>query len=148
MTWSQKLATQREMRSKGAALIYDRMKILLEVFKDEEFLNHCMERERNAADLLDEEVADTCTDFLSLKCVIEYFPDKAIWQKERLDQLVAKSLEMRRKKDNKETHHAVPSWKERYTELKKKFDSLEHEHAILRVRFEEVSRIIEMQSAH
>lgn len=147
MTWSQKLATQRELRSKGAAMIYDRMKILLEVYKDDEFLNHCVELERNAADVLDDEVADTCADFLSLKCAMDYFPEKSQWQKERLDQLVAKSLEMRRKKD-KDTHHAVPSWKERYTELKKKFDALEHDHSILKVRFEEVSRIFEMQASH
>lgn len=147
MSWTQKLAAQRDLRSKGAAMIWERMKILMEVYKDDEFLGHCEENERNAIDLLDDEVADTCTDFLSLKATIECFPDQAQWQRERLDQLVAKAIEMRRKKDARD-REPVPSWKERYLELKKKFDALEHDHELLRVRFDEVSRIFELQATN
>lgn len=91
LSWSQKISKARILRSKGAALNFERIAILAEVYRDEEFLAEHGELE--ALSLLDEEVADLCADFKTLLSVYERFPRKTDWENKPLQKLVAQVLD-------------------------------------------------------
>lgn len=88
-TWSQKLAAARVLRGKGAALLYDRLVLLREVFNDAAYRADCATRKINPEDELTDEVADTCAGFVVLMQTLEKFPDRQVWQRKSLAKLVA-----------------------------------------------------------
>lgn len=137
--WSQKLAEQRAMRVKGAEMVWERTKLLIAVYEDDEFLAHCEYIEKDPIAVLDEELADTCATFTALRLVLKKFPAKQQWKEKRLDQLVVATLDDRKNKDtDRETR---PTWKEKYQELERKYNMLLRQHEILEARFEEVTRM-------
>jgi len=159
--WSQSIAKARELRRKGAGLLWDRVKILIGVYKDSDFLAHCDSLDRNAEDVLDDELSDTCSEFLPLKITMEYFPEKNDWLNTKIDVLRAKAEEMCKKSrhDGEEITRDRPSWKERYMELKRKYDAsqiewqlkhdaLQKSHDVMEARFEELSKVLQFQATH
>lgn len=148
MSWSQRIADHRKLKTKGAEMLWDRIKILCEVYKDDEFLEHCRSIEANPEDVLDEEVDDTCATFLSLKAALDTFPDKHKWSRDGVSKVLAEAEELRRKKDrSEEGGERRPTWKDKYQELKKAYDRMERDHTILTARFEELTKVLELQNS-
>lgn len=136
--WGRKLAKARQLRSEGAGLVYDRVKLLCEVYSDAEFIEHCRGLDQNPEDILDDEVGDLCANFLTLRAVLDHFPDRESWEGERLDVMVAKIREKEQEERAARRPQDTPrmSWKERAQGLEKENDRLKGELARLQTSFD------------
>lgn len=96
-SWKSRMTQVQNLRKRSASLVYDRVVLLVDVYRDEEFLTDEGLDELSAANRLDDELADVCAGFLELKAVLEFYPDRKQWEGRRLDLIVAEVLEAERK---------------------------------------------------
>ena len=128
--WKEKLAQVKNLRKRSASLVYDRVVLLVDVYADEEFLTDEGLDDLSAADRLDEELADVCADFLSLKAVLEFYPNCKQWEGRRLDLIVAEVKEAERKQ-----HEATREPRSKTTRITKvQFEHLTREREALTVQ--------------
>lgn len=145
-TWSQKLAETRHLKSKGAALVYDRVKLYQEIYRDDEYIADCDQREVNPEDELNEECGDLCCGVLVLFQVLKTFPAKDEWQRRRLEHMVAEVVE-RNKRERTATANNRKAWKTMYEEAISEARRLQRENELLTARLEELERVLKVQAA-
>jgi hypothetical protein len=137
--WEQKMNQQRELRKRGSEVLYERVHLLVEVYNDIRFREWCEECKVVDLDYLDEEVSDVATNFLTLKAVLDTYPDVESWKKHNIRDLLAEALSAS-KSDRKEREKI--SWKERCL-------AAERECERLRAELELTQKILEKtQFAH
>jgi len=79
-TYVKKLERADDLRRKGATLLWERVKLLVEVFDDDDWRQHVgLVYEKDLAAVLDEKVDDTGFDFLQVYYLFKHFPEKEQW---------------------------------------------------------------------
>lgn len=145
-TWTQKIAQHDSLAMEGAGLLYDRVKLLMEVHDDPEFRSDMQAREQDVYEFLDQKVGDTGQPYLVLVAVMDEFPDKRQWQGQLLQRMIAEIMERDREKRVADTVKGErTSWKQLYEELKQRYDGAIRENEILRARLDEVERLVGKQ---
>lgn len=104
MSYKQKLAEARKLIKTGCLALYDRVSVLIDVFNDREFrVAEGLEDDGKAADYLTEGyLPDTDWDFLNLRALMEFAPNREKWGGGKLKRLYAEMIEARRKANTKE----------------------------------------------
>ncbi len=128
--WKKKLAQAKDLRKQAAALIYDRVSLLVAVFDDPDFLADEGLDQLSAARRLDAEVADVCAGFLELKATLEFYPDRKQWIGRNLQLMVAEVMEAEDKAHA--ANHEPRKRAKRHT--KAEFESLESERDRLKIQ--------------
>lgn len=109
--WEIKMLQARELRKKGAELLYDRVVLLVACYDDKEFLAWHEQQGTNELDFLDEELSDTACTFMTFKSVLASFPKRDEWSTHNIRELIA--LTIAAEKIEKEDNGKRVSWKER-----------------------------------
>lgn len=79
--YKRKLLEARELRRQGGRLLYERVRLLCEVFDDREFREDLGQvDDLAAAEVLDGELSDVGFDFLQLRGVLQHFPGASQWE--------------------------------------------------------------------
>jgi hypothetical protein len=138
MSWRQQLKEQREMKSQGVGMVYDRVVILMQVEKDEDFQKWCSDSERNLITELDQEVDDLCVKYRILKRLMNEYPAKSDWTKHGLKKLVAMMMSDREKGTTRETI----SWKDRCLAAEKECERLRGELKIKEAQVANLEKIL------
>ena len=123
MNWRTKLKSQRELKSQGAGLLYQRVVLLVEIYRDQQFSEWCDGQEVNDVDELDKELEDVDIDFISLMKMLEIFPDEEQWRKRPLRILVAEALNIQPKPSREGVADRI-SWKDRALAAEKECERL------------------------
>ena len=101
MKWEIKMNKQRELKKEGAGLLYDRMQLLIECYKDERFKDWCRDNNDTRVDYLNRELSDIGHEFLYLKTLVDNFPSREDWTSKSVQYMAAavkvKEQEERRK---------------------------------------------------
>lgn len=129
-TWRVLMKDQRDMRKKGIALLYERVKLLVAIYEDAEFVAYCADAGFNELDQMDAELSDIGVSFLTLKAVLNQYPRVEEWQGGNIREMIAAVI------DSQKTERArqVPSWKERALAAEKECERLHGEVESLRAR--------------
>lgn len=125
-TWAVALEQQRKLRKKGSEMLFDRVKLLVKCYEDQEFRNWVASQETNEYDFLDEELSDTAASFLTLKAVMDEHPKREDWVRHNIRDLIALVLEAEREKKKRDGDHRI-SWKERALAAEKECERLRAE---------------------
>lgn len=92
--WKQKLLDAKSLVGKSGGLLWERVTLLAEVYRDDEFrADNDNADEFRAAEILDAHVGDTCATFLELENVLREFPEQSQWEETPLKKLLANVLE-------------------------------------------------------
>ena len=137
--WRDRLQEARDLRKKGAKLVYKRAVKLREVYKSDGFQQHCAEVGRQKDEYLDDEVSDLFCDFKLLMVMLEHFPKEADWANNKLTVLAAKAVQAN-KADEKGRKPATErvKWKDKYIELEGMYQAVVEEKQKLE---DEISRL-------
>lgn len=133
--WRNKLDAARALAKQGAALVYDRVVLLRDVYDDAAFLNDCDRRDASPLEELNDEVADTAMTFVTLQAMLDKFPNREDWEARRLQDMAAEIVVARSKTKSKDAGRL--SWKKKYQQLLSEFEALQRKHEILEARLEE-----------
>lgn len=87
--YKRRLLEEAELRQHGTTVLYDRVRLLVSVFDDQEFRDELDLDDVQASEWLDKKVNDTCTTFGVLRRVFEVFPDKEHWTTRNIRTLIA-----------------------------------------------------------
>jgi len=145
-TWTMKMAEVDELISHDAGSLYDRVKLLIEIYEDSEFRAHCKARQEDPHTILDDKVGDTVSDFVTLTEVMERFPAKKQWEGNRLQKMIAEIREtdrLRRAEIAGKSNGQRTSWKEEYEALKKRYEALEIENLQLRTEVQTLQTLFQ-----
>lgn len=112
---------QRNLREKGSQMLHKRVKLLIEIEHDPEFIARCVDEKVNHLDELDAEVAEINASYLTLKAVMDHYPKEADWVK-RLSSLIAEIKESQKRKRGVDPDRI--SWKERCLAAEKECERL------------------------
>lgn len=127
--WELKLKEARDLRSKGASMLFDRVSLLVECYNDPSFRKWHADNNLNELDVLDKEVSDVSgSTFLTVKAVFERFPDREDWVQSGFRDLTAK-LMLEKKVDKQSTR---VSWKDRALVAERENERLKAEIAQLK----------------
>jgi hypothetical protein len=141
-SWRMKMLEQRQLKVKGAGLIYLRISLLIKICDDEEFQADCDSRDVERYDILDDELDDVGFDFLTLRRVWELNPSEDVWTSKSLRVLVAESV--KKDRPSKENPAQRLSWKDRCRDLEKECERLRAALNAAGARIEELERIIKI----
>lgn len=130
--WEMNLRQARDLRKKGAELLFDRVSLLIACYNDQDFRAWCADQGSNECDYLDDELNDTAFDFLTLKAVVVEYPHREQWVKHNIRDLVAEVLTNQRRDDKADDATKRMSWKERALAAERRVEQLERELAALR----------------
>jgi hypothetical protein len=78
--WKALLTQHAKLRRSGQATLYDRVTLLNRVFEDEDYAADCLKGGRTKFELLDQEVSDTCANFLDLLQILKLYPQRRQWE--------------------------------------------------------------------
>ena len=132
--YKQKLLDARALRRKTGGILFDRMRLLCEVFEDRDFRADAGNVDDvRAAEVLDVEVDDTGFDFLQLREILQANPAWEAWEAARLSDLYEAVLEARRK-----THTTQPAIRRRHVVRREEFDQLQTELTTAREKLQHV----------
>ena len=118
--WELKMHEQRELKKQGAAVLYRRVKLLVECFESADFRAWCEENGQNDLDYMDRELEDTAANFMTLKSVLHAYCDEASWVKHNIRDLIAEVIELQKRDRTSERI----SWKERCLAAEKECERL------------------------
>lgn len=121
--WELKMNKQRELKRQGAALLFQRVKLLVECYESAEFLQWCEDNSVVDLDYLDNELADAAASFLTLKAVYSAYGKESDWTGRNVRELIAEVLEKQKRTKVSER----VSWKERCLEAEKECERLRAE---------------------
>lgn len=93
VAWKQKLIKAEDMRQSSVASIYDRAKLLNDVFDDTEFRDDNNLDDLRAAEVLDSYLTDVAASFLELRSVLEMFPNRDQWAQRDLKKMIAEMMD-------------------------------------------------------
>ena len=122
--WELQLHEAREMKKKGAELLFDRVSLLVGVYDDEAFRAWCASSETNELDYLDTELNDTAANFMTLKGVLHHYPIRDEWVKHNIRDLIAQVLAEQAESTKRERDNPKPTWKERALAAEKEIERL------------------------
>jgi hypothetical protein len=128
--WEKKLHEARELRKRGAAVLYQRVALLVVVYEDAEFRRYHADAGTNELDFLDEELSDTAANFLTLKAVYDSHPQEADWVKHNVRDLIA--LAMQKPGTPKDNVAPRVSWKDRAEAAERECERLRAELASIK----------------
>ena len=111
--WEVNMHEARELRKKGAGLLYDRVALLIACYDDGEFRAWHEANGTNELDFLDEELSDTAVGFLSLKAVMASNPNREDWIKHNVRDLIATTMAAEAEGKKRDRDDTRISWKER-----------------------------------
>lgn len=126
--WELKMGRQRELRKKGAELLFERVQLLVQCYDDPEFRSFCEQNSIVDLDYMDNELEDTAANFLTLRAVYEAYPTALEWKKHNIRDLIAEVLASTKK--TREPGQKQ-SWKERALAAEKMCEQLRAEIRIL-----------------
>ena len=140
--WEMKMHEARALRKQGLSVLHQRVKLLVACSQDAEFLAWCDDTSTDAQEYLDNEVADTCTDFTTLALVLKHVPRADQWKNRNLRELVlevegiitadTEHYERPRPKYKELLQESEESWQKRYTTLEKADERLKQQVADLK----------------
>ena len=90
--WETNLHEARELKKQGAALLFDRVTLLVAVYEDAGFRAWCADSETVDLDYLDEELSDTAANFLTLKAVLDAYTTQDEWVTHNIRDLIAQVI--------------------------------------------------------
>ena len=128
MRWELRMNKAREMRVQGSKLLHSRVELLVSCYNDTDFRLWHAEHGTNELDFLDFELSDTAASFLTLKAVLDAYPDSEAWSKHNIRDLIAEVMASK-KRDN-ETNRI--SWKERALAAEAECERLRAENATIK----------------
>lgn len=99
--WKLKLQEARLLSKKSVEMLHARVSLLVEIEADSEFQDWCVENHVNSYNQLDEEVADTAFDYLTLKTVLAEYPTCEEWVKTSVRVMVAAIAKKHKKEGGK-----------------------------------------------
>lgn len=143
-TWQNWLKQHDQLAKKSAGLVWERMQLLLKVEQDRGFKQWCEQENKSWVGVLNEKLSDTCATYGELCLVLRKYPDKQQWEE---GSLWAKKLEVlqpaRRVQTGGEGNTEITtteklSWKQKYLELRAKFDTLNEQYGTLRKDYKEL----------
>lgn len=111
--WEQKMHEARELRKQGAAILFDRVTLLVACYEDEEFRAWHAEQGTDELDYLDSELSDTAVGFLALRSVLVAYPERKQWVLHNIRDLIALTLEAEAESRKRDNETKRQSWKER-----------------------------------
>lgn len=101
--WKQKMLEARKLRGKTAGIVWQRVKLLVEVFDDQDYRSDNGDLDdMAAAEKLSGELGDVAADFFMLRRVLDRMPLKSDWEGKDLRKMIAEVRELDKKDDNKE----------------------------------------------
>lgn len=104
-----KLIVVSEMKAQSKGLLYDRVKILNEVFDDRDFRAEAGNLDDFKADEhLSAYVDDTGFTFLQLRAILEHFPNRAAWEKRKLAEMYDEMRDAKAKLNKQERQPTAP----------------------------------------
>lgn len=124
--WELSLKEARSLKEKGSAILFQRVVLLNQCFDDADFRAWCDTQDTNAADYLDDELSDTACGFLTLRAVLEKYPNEADWIKHNIRDLIADALAAEKATKTDNTNDRI-SWKERAIAAEKECERLRAE---------------------
>jgi hypothetical protein len=110
--WELKMKQARDLKKQGSEILFDRVSLLVACYNDSDFRAWAADQGTNELDFLDEELSDTAASFLTLKAVLDAYPEKESWTKHNVRDLIAQVLSDEKKKRDRDDAKRV-SWKER-----------------------------------
>lgn len=129
MKWEQKMKEARALRKQGSELLYDRVSLLVACYEDEEFRSWCAASEINDMTYLDDELSDVAATFLTLRAVLEAYPDRESWTKHNIRDLIDEAIDATKPE---KLAHSRKSWKAIAAELQAECERLRAEVASLK----------------
>lgn len=139
MNWRTRMKKQRDLKQKGSQILWQRVKLLIEIEEDSEFHDWCNDQGVDVYEQLDQEVAEINGSYLMLKAVMDAYPEEAAWEK-RLDVLIAE-VRNRQKKPRKDRESI--SWKERALAAERECERLRGELERATARIADLERIVD-----
>lgn len=122
--WESSLDRQRMLKRQGIALLYERIKLLIEVYEDAAFRKWCEDSSVIDLDYLDAELSDVAVSFMTLRAVFIQHPNVDDWQGGNIRQMIADVIELQ--KVGRERVNVI-SWKERCLAAEKEVERLRFE---------------------
>lgn len=129
-SWRLKQKKARDLKSQGMGLVFDRVDLYILIEDDQEFIDDCDSRGIAPVEHLDSELMDTGFRYLSLKELVDYFPNKNEWEKRGTQSLMAEMMLAKEPKKNR--HEPRTNWKLEYEKLLVRVQSLEEQNKLLR----------------
>lgn len=143
VNWKDRLESQRDLRKRGLKLLYQRVKILCEVYEDEAFRDWCLKESIRDTEFLDGELSDVGMNFETLQSVLDAYPREVEWINADMRVLVASVMESQKKERKaSDGSRETISWKERCLEAEAECERLRAEVASLKERIEEFKEIL------
>ena len=121
--WETNLHEARELKKQGAALLFDRVTLLVAVYEDAGFRAWCADSDTVDLDYLDEELSDTAANFLTLKAVLDTYTTQDEWVTHNIRDLIAQVISDQAG-EKKVRQNPEPTWKERAIAAEKKIELL------------------------
>ena len=111
--WEVNMHEARELRKKGAGLLFDRVALLIACYDDKEFRAWHEANGTNELDFLDEELSDTAVGFLSFRAVMASNPNREDWIKHNVRDLIATTMAAEAENRKRDNEGKRISWKDR-----------------------------------
>ena len=144
--YKQKLIVASQMQAQTKGSIYDRVKILNEVFEDRDFRAEAGNLDDfKADDHLSRYVNDTGFSFLQLRAILEHFPDRAAWEQGLLAEMYD---EMRDAKARRNRAEREPAATPRRRVTAAEYDKLAEEKARMEVLVRQTREQIHQATDH
>lgn len=121
--WKQLLAKARDLQIKSGTAVFDRVKVLVSVSKETEFIEAHDETQRKS--ILDAHLNDTCLDFYWAAAMLEQFPTREEWTTQGLSKLLMRTKEAKLVRQREVRDEDVPRVSTRPTKVQ--FEKLEKE---------------------
>lgn len=107
VSYKKKLIAASELRTQGRAALFQRAKLLVEVFEDRDFrADNEQFDDLKAAELLDTYLEDTAATFLEIRAILQTFPTLEQWEGKTIRQLYESALESSRANTDEKTRVA------------------------------------------
>lgn len=116
--YKHKLIRAKELQGNACAILYDRISLLVEVYNDPQFHEFENLDEFTAASRLDAYLTDVAENFITLKAVLELFPERETWEKRTFRELLAHARGVAEEKRRKAREPQVAAHRVTKQELK------------------------------
>lgn len=140
--WKEQLERQRDMKKRGIKLLFQRVRLLAEVYESQEFRDWCLKEGLRDTEFLDSELSDVGLNFLTLRAVLEQFPKESHWINADLRKLVASVIEDQKKERKLSGGRETQSWKKRCLEAEAECERLRAELDAVKEQLREYKEIL------
>jgi hypothetical protein len=132
------------LRGQAGAAAYDRVKLAAEqIFEDRDFRADLGNFDDfQAGDFLNPYFEDLCLEFLQLRSMLEFYPERERWAEGKLATMRREMLESRGQPEEEAVKRERPRWKEVAADLEKRIKELEAENAALRGQIHDLRKLL------